>query len=176
MKTYSSATTETAKILARLREKFHAHLDAAGVTIDALFVASDNPEKHPLNLHGYPCDAIVRIIGLKDRAAGRADAEIVIAHNSWLTSSPAEREALLDHELTHLLLFDKDGAPQTDTAGRPRLKMKKHDREFGWFDVIAKRHGPASGEVQQATRLLTEAGQTYFLTIMAEAKKEKRAA
>ena len=49
-----------------------------------------------------------------------------------------------------------------DECARPKLKLKKHDRQFGWFDKIAERHGHASGEVRQALKLFTEARQLYF--------------
>jgi hypothetical protein len=36
-----------------------------------------------------------------------------------------------------------------DDLDRPKLRVRKHDHQFGWFDSIARRHGPASFEVQQ---------------------------
>jgi hypothetical protein len=54
--------------------------------------------------------------------------------------------------------------------------MKLHDREFGWFDAIAARHGAASCEVQQVTKLVEEAAQIYFQSEMTlgDARKPKQ--
>jgi hypothetical protein len=40
--------------------------------------------------------------------------------------------------------------------------MRKHDRQFGFFDLMAKRWGPDSHEVMQAKQLIDEAGSVYF--------------
>jgi len=40
--------------------------------------------------------------------------------------------------------------------------MKPHDFQFGWFTVIAERHGRASQECQQAKSIVVIAGQFYF--------------
>jgi hypothetical protein len=37
-----------------------------------------------------------------------------------------------------------------------------HDREFGWFDEIARRHREHSIEIRQSTRLVEDVGQLYF--------------
>lgn len=49
-----------------------------------------------------------------------------------------------------------------DAQGRPALKMRMHDREFGWFDEIARRHREHSIEIRQSTRLVEDVGQLYF--------------
>lgn len=33
---------------------------------------------------------------------------------------------------------------------------------LGWFDEVARRHGDASSEVQQAQKFIDETGQLYF--------------
>lgn len=49
-----------------------------------------------------------------------------------------------------------------DDLGRPVLKIRLHDQQHGWFDEIARRHGDASIEVQQAKAFADSSGQTYF--------------
>jgi hypothetical protein len=49
-----------------------------------------------------------------------------------------------------------------DDLGRPKLRMRKHDINFGWFNQVAKRHGSASQERIQARMILDEAGQFYW--------------
>jgi hypothetical protein len=159
-KTYSPADDEVFALAKALRKEHHELLDKAKVTIELMFVQSDSDPV--LSHHGAPAFAVVRIIGAKDRAAGRADAEIVIDGDAWSAMTPETRKALLDHELHHLIVSVKDGEIQWDAQERPKLKMRKHDAQFGWFHEIAKRHGKASIEVMQAHRLATEYGQLYF--------------
>ncbi len=68
----------------------------------------------------------------------------------------------MDHELTHLELAEKEGAPVLDDGGRPKLKMRLHDYEFGWFTEVAERHKENAIEVQQARALIDGDGQVYF--------------
>jgi hypothetical protein len=60
------------------------------------------------------------------------------------------------------------GEVARDDIGRPLIKLRKHDYEFGWFNIIAARHGIASAEVQQATRIADEMGQYYFPGMVVE--------
>lgn len=144
-------------------ERYHGHLRDNGVTIDFLFAhaktnQNGDVEDAALKLNGYPCGAIVRIVGLKDRTKGNADAEIVVDGDQWDEWSRAEQIALIDHELQHLTLVpSKDGKGiKRDDLDRPKLKMRLHDRQFGWFDIIARRHGEAAFEVKQATEMFTD--------------------
>lgn len=76
----------------------------------------------------------------------------------YVGSSPAERAALIDHELYHLeLVRDKTDRLKRDYMGRPQLTIRLHDHQFGWFDAIAKRHGETSQECQQAQRFHSHA-------------------
>ena len=65
---------------------------------------------------------------------------------------------MIDHELTHLA---KKGTI-FDPLDRPKLSMRLHDHQFGWFDQIAKRHGRASIEVKQVRAFFESSGQMYF--------------
>lgn len=56
----------------------------------------------------------------------------------------------------------KDRAEGKPDLGRPVLKIRLHDQQHGWFDEIARRHGDASIEVQQAKAFADSSGQTYF--------------
>lgn len=117
-----------------------------------------------LKHQGYPAGAVVRITPLKDRALGIADATIVIDRAGWLALSQRQRDALVDHELTHLARkVDKEtGEMVCDALDRPMLKMRKHDYQLGFFDEVAARHGEASPEVRHARRLMEHSGQLYF--------------
>lgn len=146
----------------------HKPLIDAKVTVDYVFAFADcdentgEPRGHALTLGGYPCLGICRKMPLKDRALGRADAEISLDGDWWKNATKDERKALLDHELHHLAVkIDKRGLLRDD-LGRPKLELRKHDFDFGWFKIIAERHGQFSIERRQAAQIVVEAGQYLF--------------
>ena len=149
-----------------LVEKFHPELKVAEVTFDLLFVArSDDDEgaKPVLTLHGVPCLAVARIVPAKERAKDCADAEILIDRERFNDATPAQQDALLDHELQHFTVqTDQDGGIATDDQHRPKLKLRPHDVDLGWFEAVARRHGAASIEQQQARKLFDDFGQSFF--------------
>lgn len=171
MTTYERADDDTVRLLQQVMKKHHKPLLDAGVTVQVL--TAEPALKHG----GYPAYAMVRIMQLKARVAGQCDAEIVIDGGRWPLIKE-QHEAILDHELTHLELVMSDTfddarkrLPKVDDSGRPRLKMKKHDHHFGWFDDVAERHPKHSIECQQAEQLVAEKGQLYFAFV-----KQTRAA
>lgn len=166
---YEKCDREVTDRARKVMEQYHGELTEVGVRVTYLFaIAPKDQHGEPLaqavTVGGYPCAAKTKIIGLKDRADGRADAEIIIDADQWDAMSDSQRDALLDHELYHLeVKRDKEtNMPLRDDLGRPKLGMRKHDHQFGWFDEIARRHGDASFEVQQAKAFADEQGQTYF--------------
>lgn len=162
MKTYSEAP-DVSGTVEEIQELHHPELD--GVTVGVLFVFDDEESSDSvLKYQGYPAQAVARITPLRDRAMGLADALIVVDRANWVALTQSQRDALIDHELTHLTrALDKETQrPKSDVLGRPKLRMRQHDHQFGWFDEIAQRHGEASPEVRQATRLMESSGQLYF--------------
>jgi hypothetical protein len=162
MKTYSKVSDSVERSIERMREEHHDYL--ADVTIGALFIFDDEGTEPVLKHGGYPAAAYVRITPLRDRAAGLPDAMIVIDRAYWMTLGSAVCDALMDHELTHLeRVVDKEtGAPVSDIIGRPKLAIRRHDRQHGWFDEVARRHRENSIEVRQARALIAETEQLYF--------------
>jgi hypothetical protein len=124
MKTYSQAPDAILCI-----EKIQAthHADLEGVIVSALFAFDDESSVPVLKHQGYPASAVVRITPLKDRAAGLCDALIVIDRAGWLTLSSRQRDALIDHELTHLTrkVDVESGELLCDVLDRPKLLMRK---------------------------------------------------
>jgi hypothetical protein len=161
MKTYSPAPNVDSCI-ATIQDDHHAELE--GVTVSALFVFDTEATSCVLKHQGYPAQAVVRITPLRERALGVADATIIVDRSNWLTLSQRQRNALIDHELTHLTrALDKDTQqPVFDVLDRPKLTSRRHDHQFGWFDEIAQRHGDASPEIRQAKHLVEASGQLYF--------------
>lgn len=175
MKTYSKAPDAMSHI-EHMREEYHQDLD--GVTIAALFAFDSESSEPVLKHHGYAAGAVIRITPLRDRAQGIDDACIVIDRATWLTLSTAQRDALIDHELTHLArVTDEESSDLIyDALDRPKLKMRQHDHQFGWFDEIAQRHGDASAEVRQAKVLMESSGQLYFDFGDAKTRRSRSAA
>lgn len=164
MKYYSACDESVRDRLNAMITKFHPELKAAEVRVDLVFVRleTEDADKPALTHGGYSALAVVRILPVKARALGRGDAEIEIDQHKYEQLKAKEQDALLDHELYHLLVVMDGKTPERDTCARPVLKMRKHDRQFGWFDAIAKRHGEHSGEVRQAHILIEDAQQAYF--------------
>ena len=160
MKTYTRAPHDVNDRVLRLVNRFHPDLKKYAVTFDLLFIHGDEPA---LTLHGAPCFAIVHAVPLKERVKGGADAEIIIDGEKYSRMCEETKDALIDHELFHLEI-SKDGEQivQYDDLHRPKLKMRKHDREFGWFDEMVRRHGAYSIESQQARMIVKDTGQLYF--------------
>jgi hypothetical protein len=137
------------------------------VKIEFIFAYASVNEKsakisNAITRNGVRCLGISRIIPTKDRIAGRGDAEVTLDGDWWKDANNQKRRALLDHELHHVAIQLKGGLPVTDDAGRPKLTMRRHDYDFGWFTIIAQRHGNFSIEVEQANRILMEQGEFYF--------------
>jgi hypothetical protein len=174
MPTLNKAPAEVAELVNDLMERYHGPLHQHGVTVDLMmaFVRKDDngdaaPEACAVKQHGYRVAACIRINSYKLRVQGHGDAEITLDGDRWDEWSDDEKEAILDHELEHLdLKFDPDGLLLRDDLDRPRLKLRTHDHQFGWFDSIARRHGPASLEVQQARKFFDEHFRQKWLPFM----------
>lgn len=74
-------------------------------------------------------------------AIHKLDALIEISRDIWEAASPQFREALMDHELSHLqVVMEEEGTPAMDEGtGRLRTRIRKHDIEE--FASVLKRHG-----------------------------------
>ncbi|MGH8258685.1 MAG: putative metallopeptidase, partial [Steroidobacteraceae bacterium] len=154
MKTYSTASSDLERCIAGMLAKYHD--DLQNVTVDALFVFDDESSDQVLQHQGYPAQAVCRITPVSDRALGIADAVIVVDRATWQLLSARQREALIDHELTHLerVLDDETGKPKCDAVGRPKLAMRRHDQQIGIFVEVMQRHREASAEARAARVIL----------------------
>lgn len=128
--------------------------------------------------------ATVKINPLKARVLGSGDALVMIDGDRWMDFEEPEQRAILDHELTHLeLVYDDDGElPEAaieaaeanptkerprpirlDDEGRPRLRIRLHDHQFGWFDDVVARHGRQAVEWAQFEKFRDGALQQLWL-------------
>ena len=144
------ADDDIREMVLEIYEQHHSRLEVAEVVVQTMF-HNDSADK-PLKLNGYQCAALIRKTSLRERRCGiRADAVLVIDPFQWGQLSEESKRALIDHELTHLVPVRN---PQTgdlvyDKDGRPKLKMRLHDVQFGWFDEVRQRHGEHSLERMQ---------------------------
>jgi len=165
--TYREAGEEVRDLAKNLMIKYHQELDEAGVKVDFCFAFGEldeqSEQKAPAIMqNGYRALGVPRKISLKDRVMGRGDCEITLDGDEWPRMSPEEQAALLDHELEHFeCVRDKTGGFIFDDIDRPVLKLRIHDRQLGWFDNIANRHGLASTEIKDFRKLFSEGGNTY---------------
>ena len=168
MPKYQLAEKPVFQMAAGIIKRHHQDLHAIGVKIDILFAFaledSEGNKKTPTLSHqGYPANGIAKILNLKDRLCRGYDAEIILDGDAWAGLTDNQKLAILDHEITHFVVKrNSDGNVIRDYMERPRLMMKKHERQFGWFDSIAARYGRDSAEVQQATHVFDTGGQVYF--------------
>jgi hypothetical protein len=159
MKCYQEADSSVADLVTKLMKKRHPDMVKHEVKVAVLFVYDDeDSEKPAVSLHGRECLATISITSAKNRAAGMADALILLDRTKYLKATDRRRESLLAHELHHLVLKPKE----TDGAGRPKLVMREHDHQFGWFEQIARDYGDDAWEVVQAREIMRQAGQLYF--------------
>jgi len=166
VKRYERTTDEVVRKIASLREQYYGGKKDPFeiVTIGAMFVFDwDAPDEPILTHRGYPAVAVARVVGLRDRAAGLPDAQIIIDRATWASLTAPQQIAVLDHELYHFeLVYDNKGNLKYDSHARPKLRIRKHDWEFGWFNEIVQRHGADAIERMQAKQLVDATGQLYF--------------
>ena len=132
---YESCPDSVTDLVRRVRRERFPSLDGVTITCDFSFAPTKDgiPTSDDLKHHGWPCAAIIKIVSLKDRVSGLSDAILRISGNWWIDHPDEyERISLITHELTHIILTDKE-----DSFGRPVLKMRPHDYEAtGFYDCI----------------------------------------
>ena len=161
---YQKADDELYNEVASVMRQYHLPLVDSGVHVDVIIARSEDTP--PIVVRGIECAATVRITSTRERALGIGDAVITINGELMPTWSTRQLHAVIDHELTHLeLKMDKKtGQPKVDDQDRPMLKIRLHDREFGWFDSVATRWGADSFENSQARDLIESA--TWVQTLL----------
>lgn len=179
MAIFKRADNEVAELVNAILAKHETHqpLLKSKATIDLVFAfaptddITGDPIGHALKLHGVPAHGIARVISAKDRALGRADAEITLDGDYWRLAPEPEREALLDHELHHFVVVPDGKSFKTDDNGRPVIRTRPHEFEFGWFGIVASRNGAASHERMQAKSIMDRAGQLFWPDLFSATSK-----
>jgi hypothetical protein len=154
--TYSLAEAEDCQHLRVVLESYHYELHNAKVKFGLIMASSE--DDHPVKSHGYPALACVKVVPLKDRLTKGYDAEILVDRHAWNEMGTQHKQAILDHELSHLRLVpetDKDSnlPYKTDDLGRPKLKLVNGDWNAGdGFAEVVKRHGKFAVEFTNLAR------------------------
>lgn len=165
--TYEKTNTLNSIISELIETKdYHNDLNVVGVTVQTVFYIHDER----LKVRGVHAYAYIKLTNLRERALGQRDATLVVDKAAWDVMDDDRRVALVDHELYHLaVLRDKDNKLSTDDLNRPKMRLRKHDVEVGWFVQIAQEHGRASIEVMQATEMAHEYRQSLFAFALKDA-------
>lgn len=147
---YVPAKADVVNLVQHVLGDLRGDLARAEVSVGVLMCSgtTDHPVKH----NGYPAIATITVNPLKDRVQGMPDATIVLDQAWWYSNHGSEeasiKQAVIDHELMHLELVNDPelGGPTRDDAGRPKLKIRKHDWQIGGFTELVARWGNASQE------------------------------
>jgi len=140
----------------------------ARVKIDYVFAFADRDDAGnilgcAIKHRGIQALGLCRKVSLKDRVMGRGDVEITLDGDWWESHDEDEQRSLLDHELHHILVqVDSNGKALTDDFSRPKISMRPHDVEVGWFSVIAARHGKVGIERRHAAQIMQQFGQMFW--------------
>lgn len=100
-------------------------------------------------------------------ALHRVDAIVEIARDVWEEANEQFRNALIDHELSHIgIRFDESGTPVMDEmTNRVKVYVKHHDVEE--FEAVLVRHGAYHKELRSFLQA--------FVARKEEQKKAKKA-
>lgn len=163
-KTFTLAPMAIHQLCKELIELYHSDLDTASVKVDIVMAFRDPDGEAPaMEKDGHRVLGQAKTITLKDRVKGMGDCEIILDGDAWDGLPEKQKAALLDHELEHFeVKRDKEGEFVFDDLTRPVIKLRSHDRQFGWFDTVAMRHRSDSMEIHQLRKLFTEGGQIYL--------------
>lgn len=153
-KIYEKADADVMAILDDVMQEYHPELASLDLAIGVTMVTPNINEKGEptgpaITLHGAPAAACIKLVKIKDRIHNGLDAAIDIDKERWENYSDGERRALLDHELTHLVIVrDGDGVMKTHDDMRPKLAMRPDDFTLTGFHEVIERHGTDAIEFQ----------------------------
>ena len=155
MSWYAIANEEINLTIQKVMKENHQELFNEGVTITALIARSENGPA--IKVRGCEAAGCIRITKLAERTLGLGDAVMILDGERLDAWSSKRLQAVIDHELRHLVVArsKKTGEVQRDDQDRPKLKIRPHDFEFGWFARTAELYGEDSYEVSQAREIVS---------------------
>ncbi len=134
-------------LLSRLVAAYHPHLGEARIALawqDGL--QPDKDGKLTLGKAKKPSDL--------DRQLHPYDLIVLLNRESWEDLSPAQREALIDHELSHFAVVLEEGKPLRDDNDCIVYRLKKHDLEE--FRAVVDRHGFYKSDIEEFARVCAQ--------------------
>ena len=145
--TYTKDDGSAGAIVDQLYKLFYDDLRRAGVTVEILHCTGG------LKHAGYAAAATIKVNSLKDRAAGCADVRMVVNGDGWDGWDRKRRQAVIDHELYHLIVrYTEGGEIIRDDLARPKLKLRLHDHQLGVFEEIIRRNKEHAVDAQVVAR------------------------
>ena len=175
MATYGVAGQKVREICDQVIERFHPDLAESKARIGLLqaYPSVDRNGDSPrpaMVTKGCRILARIKINSEEARCAGSPDATLTIDAAYWKELDEADdpeegrrkQEALLDHELYHLINRKKDGEFVLDDQRRPKLASRPHDWEVTGFRVVAERHRQFAPEVIIARQFHDDFGNLLF--------------
>lgn len=148
-----SPAPEVATVARSIIEEHHAHLLSHDVRVEFLFV-SPTPKSKGREVWGkaQKVTSLAAFLANGDaedeESANKPFFAIVIAKPIWAWLKPAQRAALVDHELCHCWA-------EPDEHGDVALSIIAHDLEE--FNAVVQRHGIWRGDVGRFAEVARDA-------------------
>jgi hypothetical protein len=165
-KIYERATPEDLALLSYVMQLYHPALHAAGLhvalTIARKFDANEEPVRC-VKFAGAHAAALTRIVPARRRIYDNHDVEVELDGVTWDGLNVHRKHALLDHELTHVVVIEVDGEIQQDDRGRPKVKLVPDDIILTAFVSVIRRHGTEALEWGSITKAHEAATDAYSL-------------
>lgn len=152
---------EVEKIVEKLVPEHHEHLSRTDVTIRCVFrdTVAKSRGRIVLGKARKISGLNAHLVGLDRRDAFTDDPVdffvIEIPHEPWQNLTPAQRIALVDHELCHFYVAIPDD-PDEDR----KLVILGHDLEE--FSAIVERHGLWKPDLKEFAQVVAQRGQLAF--------------
>jgi hypothetical protein len=172
MKTvYEKAGQSIRDLVYSVMEQYHPELHQLEPEVAVLIVRKldeDGEAYHALKCHGAEAAATIRVTSRRRRVLVDFDLEINIDGLTWDSIPERSKLALLDHELTHVVISkDKQGAPRQDDLGHYVFKLRPDDYAINGHFSVMERHGQFALEAQNLQRI-----HTRMLTALETAARE----
>ena len=171
------STSDIVMLCNAVMERWHKDLFDNKIKIGILFAMNSKHEQPAVKHAGHPANAVVKAVSLKDKISKEYDVEMIVDGNEWTGFNDRQRTALLDHELSHVMIkrkkvkknnkkkrdddYDDDDTDKADEEateqddivyddyGRPVVKIRRADWNIGdGFADVVRRHGEYSCEYQ----------------------------
>jgi hypothetical protein len=140
------ATTEEITLLDGVISTYHGDLVRSDVKVKLLFVGSKldengDPKGPALKMHGVACAAQIKVQKNIDKYLTGYHAVVRVDMDMWDDYNENRRKALLDHELSHLVVVkDQNGNVKMDEEGNIKIKCRPDDYTINGFYHLIQRH------------------------------------